>query len=522
MENTSPSQSNLTPFKSVRGSTIPSPPGPEGKTNPNLHHHHVPRPHPHHHVTPTKPVNPIIPIPKVTINSQVVLDSVSNRTRNHLGHAYYRSALSASSSTVKRDRISDRGFASTPHPLPRFEGKENCTFTVKIPAIYLGDKSREEITSRRAVWGTDIYTDDSDIIAACIHQGWFRGAWSPDVDVSLLDLDIEVEDNGAVQSPPDPDALITSPPRTGPMHVPKNRDCHVTVLVLPLLQKYSSLTRYGIKSREWGAKHDGHQSIHDGLSFMIMSIRWVKSVDGEEGRSGKDRMTIFSSQLNNQELEEEKAFTEFFYRGNGPFRQSDTSSWFKESYERGSDQPVRMGMGTANWLKGTKGTGKAKEKEEQVPEPEAPAPAPLQTPLPTHPLPTPLIPRLSTPARPTIPLSFSPPTPEPLSPIAPKQVELDTPPIAEPSPLAPEAPDTETTVRERQIERVTERMIENANMASPITYHTPLALATLVNVAAEQQHQQALAVSTENIEIKPERASDGITVPNGDDTPMSG
>lgn len=521
MENTSsPSQSNLTPFKSVRGSTIPSPPGPESKTNPNLHHHHVPRPHVHHHVTPTKPVNPIIPLPKVTVNSQVVLDSVSHRPRNHLGHAYYRSTLSPSS-TVKRDRLSDRGFASTPRPLPRFEGKENCTFTVKIPAIYLADKSREEITSRRAVWGTDIYTDDSDIIAACIHQGWFRGAWHPDVDVSLLDLDIEVESNGAVQPPLDQDALITSVPRTGPMHVPKHRDCHVTILVLPLLQKYSSLTRFGIKSREWGAKHDGHQSIHDGLSFMIMSIRWVKSIDGEEGRSGKERMTIFGSQLNDQELEDEEAFTEFFYRANGPSRQSDTSSWFKESYERGSDRPVRIGMGTANWLKGTKDTVKVKGKEEQVPEvieAPAPAPEPLQTPLPT---PTPLAARLSTPARPTIPLSFSPPTPEPLSPIAPK-VELEPTPVVEPSPPAPEIQETEKTVRERQIERVTERMIENVNMAAPTIDDAPLALATLVNVAAEQQHQQGLATSIEEAQIKQESTSGEISLPKDDDTPMSG
>ncbi|KUJ13499.1 Rxt3-domain-containing protein [Mollisia scopiformis] len=507
-ENTSsPSQSNLTPFKSVRGSTIPSPPGPEGKANPNLHHHHVPRPHVHHHVTPSKPVNTVIPLLKTTIHSQVVLDSVSNRPRNHLGHGYYRSTLSASSSTVKRDRMSDRGFASTPHPLPRFEGKENCTFTVKIPAVYLGHKSREEITSRKALWGTDIYTDDSDVIAACIHQGWFRGAWAPDVDVSLLDLDIEVEGNGAVQPPVDDDALITSPPATGPMHVPERRDCHVTVLILPLLQKYSSLTRFGIRSREFGAKHDGYQSIHDGLSFMIMSIRWVKGVDGEDRENGKERLSIFGSQLNDQELEDEEALGEFFYRGNGPFRKSDTSSWFKESYERGSDRSVRMGMGTANWWKGTNGKDKSKDKEEEVvqktiePPVPTPAPAPVSAPVPVQAIPTPPTPQLSTPARPTIPLSFSPPTPEPLSPIAPKNVEPETPPVVEPSPLppVPEATETEETIRERQIERVTERMIKNANTASPAVLPTTPVVDGATEVKAE-----------------------GIPPANGDVTTMSG
>ncbi|KAE8448779.1 hypothetical protein EG329_008781 [Mollisiaceae sp. DMI_Dod_QoI] len=503
-ENTSsPSQSNLTPFKSVRGSTIPSPPGPEGKANPHLHHHHVPRPHVHHHVTPTKPVNTVIPIPKTTINNQAVLDSVSNRPRNHLGHAYYKSTLSATSHTVKRDRASDRGFASTPHPLPRFEGKENCTFTIKIPAVYLGDKSREEITSRRALWGTDIYTDDSDIIAACVHQGWFRGAWGSDIDVSLLDLDIELDGHGAVQAPIDIDALITSPPPTGPMHIPEDRDCHVTILVLPLLQKYGSLTRFGMKSREWGAKHDGYQSTHDGLSFMIKSIRWVKGVDGEEGRNGKERRTIFDHQLNDQDMEEEEAWGDFFHGGNGSSRQSPNSPWFKESYERGSERPVRIGTGTGSWWKSANGANKGKEPEgrpEAIPA-SAPAPGPTQS--------FPVL--ATTPARALTTQPLSPPIPEPLSPITPKYKELEPSPVVEPPPLPPQVPVPDTMSREQQIERVTERMIENANMASPITTHP--------RIPAE--HQQP---PYEQVEIKRERTSDEMAPANanGEDTPMSG
>jgi phenolic acid decarboxylase len=69
------------------------------------------------------------------------------------------------------------------------EGKENCTLTMKIGKEHLIPASREEITSRRALWGTDVYTDDSDVIAACIHAGWIRGEWSDDVDVSMLGLD---------------------------------------------------------------------------------------------------------------------------------------------------------------------------------------------------------------------------------------------------------------------------------------------------------------------------------------------
>lgn len=537
-ENTSsPSQSNLTPFKSVRGSAIPSPPGPDGKANPNLHHHHVPRPHVHHHVTAAKQVNTIIPIPKVTIRNQAVLDAVKDRPRNHLGHAYYHSTLTAEASAIKRDH--SRGFASTPDPLPRFEGKENCTFTVKIPSVYLDDKSREEITARRAVWGTDIYSDDSDIIAACIHQGWFRGKWHADIDESLLDLDIEVEGNGAVQAPVDPDALITAPPATGPMHVPANRDCHVTILILPLLRKYASITRFGIKSREWGGKHDGYQSVHDGLSFMIQSIRWVKGVDGEEGRYGKERRNIFSDQLNDQEMEDEKSWGDFFHGGNGGYRDPDQ---FELSYERGSGRPTRMklGVGTGNWLIGKNGANKDKGKEvdairEPIPAPViSPLSSPIQAPAaPTPPLPTPATPQIR---RPTA-QPLSPPIPEPLSPIAPKNRELEPSPIVEPPSVLPPtqaqppAPEiisqpvvaqpvavVDKTLRDQQIERVTERMIENANMASPAT-ETPSHTATPILDGTPLLQPQVQAVRDREVEL--EREDEAIPV-NGNDTPMSG
>lgn len=384
----------------------------------------------HHHVTPPKPVNTVIPLPKTIINNLKVLESVADRPRSHLGHGYYRSALKPRSWTAKRDFAAERGFASTPDPLPRFEGKENCTFTVKIPSVYLDQRSREEITSRRAIWGTDIYTDDSDIIAACIHAGWFRGAWSPDVDVSLLDLDIEPEAKGAVQAPTDIDGVIAAPPATGPMHVPPNRDCHVTILILPLLQKYSSLVRFGIKSREWGGKHDGYRSIHDGLSFMISSIRWVRGVDGEEGRVGKERKP-HPDLLIHQEME-------------------DTPDWSRpslnnlESYVRGAGHPEMLGFVTASVWKGAKSAkrerGKEREKEKEKKmemekatklgasvETASKAQASASVPPPISAPPAPVISIPTTPVltRPAINQPLSPPAPEAISPITPKNKELD-------------------------------------------------------------------------------------------------
>ncbi|KAH7407220.1 histone deacetylation protein Rxt3-domain-containing protein [Cadophora sp. MPI-SDFR-AT-0126] len=414
----SPSQSNLTPFKSAKGSTVPSPPGLE-KANPNVHHHHVPRHH-HHHVTPAKPppqTNTVIPIPKTTIRNKAVLDSVAHLPRNNLGHGYYKSTIKPGRTSVKRDLTPGRGFASTPEALPNFEGSENSIYTIRIPRIHLGQISREEITRRRAVWGTDIYTDDSDIIAACIHQGWFRGAWSDDVDVSLLDLVIDASSkNGDVQKPINLDETLTAPPPTGPMEVPENRDCHVTILVLPALEGYASLTRFGIKSREWGVKRDGYQGIHDGLSFMIASVKWVKGVDGQEARSGNARSKIFSQQLNEQELDDEAAEAEFLLNapvGHGRFEESDVRSGF-------------TGIGTKSWWKGSNGTKKGKEKQPSK-EPDS---------------------------------KISPP-------VEPKDVlGAERGHNGEPQPDSAISRPADVNEQQQQIDRITERMVANANTAS--------------------------------------------------------
>jgi hypothetical protein len=331
----SPSQSNLTPFKNVKGTPIPSPPETKATV---LHHHHIPRHH-HHQVTPAKsvpPQNVITPLPKITIRSRAVLEAVAHLPRTHLGHAYYQSQLKAAGKIVTAPH-SKRGFVSTPKPLPRLEGSENCTFTIKVPRIHLTDTSREEITARRAVWGTDIYTDDSDVIAACIHQGWFRGKWGKDIDESLL---LGLEDD---ESDEPLQELYTAPLQRGPIKVPLKKDLHITVLILPQLEKYASTTRFGIRSREWGEKREGYKGTHDGLSFMILSTRWVEGMDGGDASKGERKKMIIRD-LEEAEAEDE-AWRHLF---NGDSSgQTNGNGHAEESFERGGIKDV----GTGSWWK---------------------------------------------------------------------------------------------------------------------------------------------------------------------------
>lgn len=321
----------------------------------------------------------VIPKPKQIVRSKAVLDSVAHLPRRHLGHAIYHTTLKPGDPpSLLHTANAHRGFASTPNPLPRFEGRENCTFTIRVPRVHLTPQSREEITSRRALWGTDVYSDDSDIIAACIHGGWVRGEWPEDIDVSLLGLEIEspeAEKNDAavngfsreeghlmVNGKSEKDIVLNEPPLKGPMTPPANCDLHVTILILPALEKYSSSVRWGIMSREWEATHDG-------LSFMILSIKWVHGVDTAKEASGKGRRMRMKQAFDNEEVDEETSSSRSLENGNG-YDHVTSNGEFRESFVRVEGRgPLAeiTGLGMGSWWKRQeKNKSKSIEKEVEV------------------------------------------------------------------------------------------------------------------------------------------------------------
>lgn len=148
--------------------------------------------------------------------------------------------------------------------------------TIRIPRFYLSKEEREQVCLRRAVWGSEVYSDDSDPLAAAIHAGWIQGDWGDTVDFSALAL-------APVSETPDPKQTEFTTPPSCPMLAPASRDLHLTILILPALETYASRICHGIKSRPWGNDHDG-------LSYRIEKIAWVdeKAAQGEE-RGGAAR-----------------------------------------------------------------------------------------------------------------------------------------------------------------------------------------------------------------------------------------
>ncbi|CAG8947525.1 unnamed protein product [Penicillium salamii] len=247
------------------------------------HHHH----HHHHHHAPrqaTIPAASPIREPRTTVNIEPILSSVSHLPRHHLGSTLYTPRVGAPTAKSSLDS-SKFGYTTTPQPLPRFEQRENCTFTVRVPRWRINQSHREEICARRAIWGTGVYTDDSDPVAAAIHSGFIRGAWGDDVDESMLDLEIK---DTYQHAPPLTDAegekseAEAKAPRIPPVP-PADKDLHITLLVLPRVKQYDSTLLFGLKSRKWDGRHDG-------MSFKVHAVDWVdEGVGRGEERGGEAR-----------------------------------------------------------------------------------------------------------------------------------------------------------------------------------------------------------------------------------------
>ncbi|KAK2742820.1 hypothetical protein FQN57_005111 [Myotisia sp. PD_48] len=187
-----PSNSQLkSPFRpqSVVGDGI-SAPAPPHHHHHHHHHHHVPRAIPGS-IPPYQSSSAVPPKEySTTVNLEPLLKSVSHLPRSHLGSMLYAPRISMPSARAPPESAKF-GYKTTPVPIPRFDEKENCTFTIRVPRFRIDALRREEICARRALWGTGVYTDDSDPVAAAIHSGFVRGEWAEEVDVSMLDLEIK-------------------------------------------------------------------------------------------------------------------------------------------------------------------------------------------------------------------------------------------------------------------------------------------------------------------------------------------
>ncbi|KAG0164327.1 hypothetical protein DFQ28_010514 [Apophysomyces sp. BC1034] len=161
--------------------------------------------------------------------------------------------------------------------LPNMSKYINGVLEVRVPARYLNYGNAR--VRKRAVWGTDIYTDDSDVVAMAIHSGKYKPLFSepevqPDSSFALAIAGKPLEAAQAAKMLAISGKKWQARDERAPDH-----DLKVTVRVLPKLRCYASTIRHNIKSRPWGDNHDG-------VSFYVENVEKIKKGEARlRGRS---------------------------------------------------------------------------------------------------------------------------------------------------------------------------------------------------------------------------------------------
>ncbi|ANB12500.1 Transcriptional regulatory protein RXT3 [Sugiyamaella lignohabitans] len=213
--------------------------------------------------------------PPLTVRSQIIVDNsdvleaITKFPRHILGAVIYEPQSKNSSHVL----------------LPRYDDKINSVIQIRIPRRFLNHQTNLAIPERR-LWGTDIYTDDSDIVAALYHNGHLKL----------------------------PDPLVTT---VVDESISPLTDCIASIRILPRLERYQGSYRYGFNSRTWLASHDG-------VSFMIESVDFVPCGQAEASASLKKQRVSDWNQLrklsksNNPEFKLSAALSEKIRRETKP------------------------------------------------------------------------------------------------------------------------------------------------------------------------------------------------------------
>lgn len=218
---------------------------------------------------------------RVLVVSESILDGIKNEDKKYLGSMQYdemgegvlnqvipretggnsTNTLLASVGGIKVPFPFDLGRRVMPVPfLPEFAGdKVNSIVTIRIKYEDLEKsfKNPDDCprTLNNEVWGCDVYTDDTDPILALRHCGFTY-------------IEPALNDTTTTKTKPVQRVAVSAPLQRTPVNmenkdnivgeIPKADgqvlpfDLEVDLLLLPRLQQYFSVKRYGIMSRHWG------------------------------------------------------------------------------------------------------------------------------------------------------------------------------------------------------------------------------------------------------------------------------
>lgn len=133
---------------------------------------------------------------------------------------------------------------------------------------------------KRKVWGSDVYTDDSDVLALLLHSGWLRLGRRKEGGQKLVAGEKGAGEQAVKAS------RIPWKGFAGEGEGEKKREgvksLVVKLIVAPRLVRYQGCERMGLKSRSWGNGHDGVSLMVEGVDLADVSrfdsLTWPRSL----------------------------------------------------------------------------------------------------------------------------------------------------------------------------------------------------------------------------------------------------
>lgn len=246
--------------------------------------------HHHHHIHRQAAAANEAPLfkPKKTIRISSIITSAKRLPGRHIGSFRYDPQIDQGD--VSKPGYDKFDISIRPNLLPAFTEAEkvNCTYTVRVPRLYLQERERRLICKESYLWGSGVYTDDSDVVAAAMHSGFIKAVAPENVDQVLLERVVN-EQNAKIEG-------LTNVPEK-PLEPEAGSDAVITLLVLPTLEQYAGSSRFGICSRTW--PEPGTKTQHDGVSFAVLKVDFVSGgVEGRRmGRTGASKRARIKAEL---------------------------------------------------------------------------------------------------------------------------------------------------------------------------------------------------------------------------------
>ena len=195
-----------------------------------------------------------------------------------------RAAMSASDPVLsaiaaQRKRLSlEKRFSSDPKIVSAKGNGKKTTAQSSSEAAWAFRAMRP--LAKRKLWGTDVYTDDSDVLAMCVHAGWVElPAFPPGEVADWLPSGLAMQQWRKMGDPDEQQQQQGKTDRDGEdgqdvMEAPlRSCDLSVVLRIAPRLIAYKGCHRAGIKSRSWGNTHDGVSLVVESVELREVSSR---------------------------------------------------------------------------------------------------------------------------------------------------------------------------------------------------------------------------------------------------------